>query len=183
MRLSVLIPHHYGVVGADNFLRHCVKSLKGYDEIVVYANDGIGYAPAVNFGLELVTGDQIIVCNNDTIHRWGNLRDLVVNNCITTPKINPQPKDNEPRAIFCISRILYEQIIEKYGYFYDERFETGYWEDDDLIKRIQEMGIGTRNIESVVFDHIGGGGNTMKQMGEQHFYDLNKQKFEEKWGG
>ena len=183
MKLSVVIPHHSGVLGADRLLHDCVNPLHGHDELIVYTNDGIGYGPAVNFGLELVTGGHIIVCNNDVTLKEGNLRDLIVNNKITVPQIKPPPKDTEPRAVFCMPRHIYEEIVERYGFFYDERFRIGYWEDDDLIKRLEEMGIETQYIEHVVFDHFGGGGNTMKQMGEAHFYNENKGRFDEKWGG
>lgn len=163
------------------FLRACVNSLHGYDEIIIYANDGIGYGAAVNGGLDLVSGDHIIVINNDTILIEGSLKDLIVNDAITVPRIYPEPKDNEPRAIFCMPRYMYEEIMERYGFFYDERFEVGYWEDDDLIARLNEMGIERRYVDSVVFGHHNGGGTTMKQMGEQKYYDENKARYDEKW--
>ncbi len=181
MKLSVVIPHHIGVLDADKWLKLCVKSYFGYDELIVYANDGMGYGAAVNSALELTSGDHIIVSNNDMRLLNGALKDLIVNNAITVPTIVPEPKDYEPRAFFCMPRYIYEEIIESYGYFYDERFKVGYWEDDDLIYRLREPGVRTEHVESVRLAHLGGGGNTMKQMGEQKFWDENKQRFDEKW--
>lgn len=182
MKLSVVIPHHSGISGADRLLHDCINSLHGHDELIVYTNEGIGYGPAVNLGLELTTGDHIIVCNNDVLLKNGNLRELIVHNKITVPRFDPALKDEEPRAVFCIPKYLYLEIRERYGFFYDERFRIGYWEDDDLIKRIEEMGIETQFIENVVFHHVNGGGNTMKKMGEAEFYNENKGRFDEKWG-
>ena len=183
IKLSVVIPHHIGILDADKWLKRCVKSLHGHDEIIIYANDGVGYGAAVNSALELTTGDHIVVTNNDITLLEGSLKNLIVNNAVTVPIIIPEPKDYEPRAFFCMSRNIYQDVLDRYGYFYDERFEVGYWEDDDLIYRLREMGVDRRHITDVRIAHLGGGGNTMKQMGEQHFYDENKGRFDEKWGG
>ncbi len=181
MKLSAVIPHHIGILGADKWLKRCVKSLHGHDELIIYANDGMGYGSAVNSALELTSGDHIVVTNNDITLDEGSLKDLIVNNAVTVPIISPVPKDYEPRAFFCMPRYIYEDVIERYGYFYDERFKVGYWEDDDLIYRLKEMGVERRHIEDVKISHLMGGGNTMKQMGEAKFYEENKQRFDEKW--
>lgn len=181
MKISVLIPHHYGLQGVDGPLKRCVNSMVGHDEIIVFANDGMGYGAAVNRGLELTSGDHIVLANNDTWIKYGTLRSMAVNNVITTPIIEPSPRDLNPRCFFCVPRFIYEGIIKKYGYFYDENFSVGYWEDDDLIMRLRELGIETRLIKSVTVGHQDGGGLSMKQMGEQKFYDQNKKIFQEKW--
>ena len=180
MKLSVVIPHHYGLNNVEEPLKRCISHLKGHHELIVIANDGIGYGAAVNMGMSYATGDHIFVCNNDTWLVEGTLRDLCLN-VITVPKISPEPKDRMPRAAFCIPKWVYDRFLEVYGYFFDERFEIGYWEDDDLIYRIREQGLEARYIEHVHLFHQDGGGLSMKQMGEQHFYDENKKIFEEKW--
>jgi hypothetical protein len=181
MKLSVVIPHHFGLRGTEDNLRRCIESLYGYDELVVLANDGIGFGPAVNKGLALSTGDHIIIANDDTWLVSGTLRDLIVNDAVTVPLIKPEPKDHLPRAFFCVPRWAYEKLLSKDGFFYDPQFDVGYWEDDDLIKRLELLGIKIKKIETLEVEHLHGGGFSMKQMGEQKFYDLNKERFEKKW--
>lgn len=181
MKLSVVIPHHYGLKGTEENLRRCIDSLYGYDELVVVANDGLGFGPSVNRGMRLATGDHIIVANDDTWLVTGTLRDLVLNDSLTVPDINPEPKDFLPRAFYCIPRWAYEALIEKDGFFYDPRFEVGYWEDDDLIKRLELLEVKIKKINSVTVNHLHGGGFSMKQMGERKFYDQNKEEFLLKW--
>ncbi len=182
MKISVVIPHYFGLLDVDFMLKKCVKSLVGHDEVIVLANDGMGYGAAVNLGMRLATGDHIVVANNDSWLRSGTLRDLAVNNAVTTPMIIPEPKDTLPRAFFCVPRLVYETIYEKYGDFFDERFEGGYWEDDDLHERLMESDIPMTNIQTVVVNHLNGGGLTMKQIGEQEHHEKNREIFFEKWG-
>lgn len=155
--------------------------MKGQDQTIILANDGIGYGAASNLGMRLATGDFIILSNNDCWLQKGSLADLTDENFITVPKIDPPAKDNLPRAIFCVPREIYERIYDAYGDFFDERFEGGYWEDDDLHRRLEEMNIESHLVESVEVGHLNGGGTTMKQIGEQEHYDSNKQRYDEKW--
>jgi len=182
MKLSVVVPHMYGLKDVDFMLKKCVKSLVGHDELIIVANDGLGYGASVNLGMRLATGDHIIVANNDTWLTNGTLRDLALNNVITTPKVVPEPRDSLPRSFFCVPRIIYEDIYEKYGDFFDERFEGGYWEDDDLHDRLWESEIAMGTIETVVVHHLNGGGLTMKQIGEQEYFDKNRDVYFEKKG-
>lgn len=56
-KISVIIPHYYGLPDVDEALNNCIKSLIDYDELIILANDGMGYGAAVNAGLKLATGD------------------------------------------------------------------------------------------------------------------------------
>lgn len=179
--ISVVIPHMLYVTGIDHILKKCVKSLKGADEIIVVANEGIGFGASVNLGLELVNYDFIIISNNDIFLESGDIQDLCDPRAVTVPRINPQPKDNNPRPFYCMPYSLYKYFYNKYGYWYDERFEMGYWEDDDLIKRLEESEIPINYIETVSAYHLNGGGTTMKTVGEQKYYDENKERFMLKW--
>jgi GT2 family glycosyltransferase len=179
--ISVIIPHFYGLEQVDRALRECVESMRGHDEIIILANDGIGYGAACNLGMRMARGDFIILSNNDCILKYGTLRDLQDKNYITVPDITPEPKDALPRAFFCIPRNIYERIYDASGDFFDERFEGGYWEDDDLHKRMKELGISSRIVDSVGVHHLNGGGMTMKQIGEQSHFDDNQRRYDEKW--
>jgi GT2 family glycosyltransferase len=181
--ISVVIPHMNGIEYAEESLSQCLKSLDyRVDEIIVERNDGIGFAAAVNLGMEKTIGDYIIIANNDTKLVKGNLYRLCRgDNIISVPRIHPEPRDNYPRSFYCIPRQAYNKIIDAYGFYLDETFKMGYFEDDDLILRIKEQKISIIFEPSVVVDHLNGGGLTMKQVGEQKYFDINKQKFEEKW--
>lgn len=181
MRISLVIPHMYGLEGVDPILKNCIASMRGHDEIIVLANDGMGYGAACNLGMRLSTGDFIVLSNNDCLLKKASLRDLADNNFITVPKINPKPKDDLPRPIFCVPRWIYEKIYEASGDFFDERFQGGYWEDDDLHRRMEELDIHSKVIESVEVEHLNGGGLTMKQIGEKENYLSNRERYDQKW--
>lgn len=176
--ISVVIPHCVGVSGADEALRECVRSLRGEGEIIVMANERKGYAWAVNRGLELASGDRLVVANNDcsvvhgSIRSWEWLDEMQV----VTPAIEPEPRDRMPRAFFCMTRHVYELV----GGF-DERFEGGYFEDDDMIRRMRSEGVQFVYDADVVVHHLNGGGLTMKAIGEQQHFDANRRRYEEKW--
>ena len=177
--ISLVIPHMPSVA-TDIILDKCIESFKGqYDELVLISNDGMGYGPAVNLGLKYSTGDFIVVTNNDVELVKGTLRNLPYTEGFSVPLINPQPKDYLPRAIFCMPRWVYEQVLERDGFFYDPSFETGYFEDDDLHMRTKDIPrfVGM----DVIVSHLNGGGMTMKQMGEQRWFDINQKVFNDKW--
>ncbi len=171
----------YGIEHVDNMLKLCIKSFRGHDEIIILANDGLGYGASCNLAMSMASGDFIVVANNDCRLKNGTLKDLCDTDHITVPKIYPPAKDDLPRPFFCVPRGIYEHIYESCGDFYDERFTGGYWEDDDLHRRMEALGIISRVVESVEVDHLHGGGNTMKQIGEQEHYDLNKARYDQKW--
>jgi GT2 family glycosyltransferase len=181
--ISVVVPHLNGVPFAEEALSLCLKSLDyRVDEIIVERNDGIGYAAAVNLGLARTTSDYIIIANNDTKLLKGNLFRLCKGSeFVTVPRIQPEPRDNNPRSFYCVPDPVYQKIIKHYGYFLDERFGAGYFEDDDLILRLKELNIPVVYEPSVVVEHLNGGGLSMKHVGEQKWFDINKKVFEDKW--
>lgn len=176
-QISVIIPHYTGIQGTDKALEECVRSLRGHDELLIIVNEGIGYAKAVNQGLRLAKGDYFVVANNDTKLIEGDLRAMTDPFAVTTPYIIPRPRDDYPRAFWCMPRWVYDEVGPM-----DEDFEMGYFEDDDYILRIREKGIPMRSTPFVCVHHKDGGGLTMKQVGEQKYFDINKRRFEEKWG-
>lgn len=183
MKISVVIPHYEGLEGVEGALNLCVNSLVNQaDEIIIERNSGIGYAAAVNRGIAKTTGTDIIIANNDTRLIDGKLIDLCGTvNSVTTPNVIPIPRDKLPRSFFRIPREIYLSLIRDDGFFLDERFEKGYFEDDDLIKRLQNKNVTFIFQPNVIVQHLNGGGLTMKQVGEQKYFDINKKKFEEKW--
>lgn len=183
--ISVVIPHYPAIGGAEKALEGCLKSFEGYDptllEVIVIENDGLGFSVAVNNGLALARGHYFIVSNNDVEIICGSILDLTSDKLITIPAIMPEPRDEMPRCFYCVSREIYEKVLDEFGYWYDERFQMGYFEDDDLIRRLRQMKIEFKTIEAFLIHHISGGGLTMKQVGEQKYFDINQKKFIEKW--
>jgi len=178
-KISLIIPHMPSVY-TDSILDKCIESFKGhYDELILISNEGMGYGPAVNLGLKYATGDYMVVSNNDITLIKGSIRMLAMPYVFGVPKIEPPAKDDMPRPIFGMPRSVYEKILERDGFFYDPRFETGYFEDDDLHKRTTDIKV--HKVPSIVVNHLNGGGTTMKQMGEQRWFDINEKVFNEKW--
>ncbi len=179
MKISLIIPH-FPSLSTDLILDKCLNSFKGqYHELILISNDGMGYGPAVNLGLKYATGDYLVVSNNDIFLLDGDLETLTYWDDFVVPTITPEPRDYKPRSIFCMSKKIYQRILIRDGFFYDPRFETGYFEDDDLHKRTEDMKY--VKADPVVVEHLRGGGMTMKQMGEQRWFDINKKVFNDKW--
>ena len=64
---------------------------------------------------------------------------------------------------------------------YDERFEHGYFEDADLWKRIEQLGLRLIRSSHVLAVHHEG--TTNKYLGVlEKYMEINKKKFIEKWG-
>lgn len=174
-KISVVIPHWPKTPEHESALKRCVDSLVGVDEIIVEVNDGIGFAKACNLGLKKTTGDYILVVNNDTVVTRGNLENLCVPDTVVVPRMATGQVDNMPRAFYCMPRSVYEKVGG-----YDERFEGGYFEDDDLIRRWMKAGVPILVKHIVEVNHIGG--LTMNTLDKNELYNQNKQKYEEKWG-
>ena len=175
--ISVIIPHYVDLPGANETLHHCVQSLRGYDELIVVVNEGYGYARSVNQGLRIATGEFLCVVNNDCTLLEGDLRALTDPFAVVTPYIVPRPRDDAPRAFWCMPRWVYDEVGGL-----DERFQMGYFEDDDFIRRLRQEGIPLKSSPIVSVMHKNGGGMTMKQVGEQKYFDINQKLFNEKWG-
>ena len=120
-RISVIIPHVPDLNGTNEALLRCINSLKGYDELIVVSNAGTGYGKNVNAGLKKATGDYFVISNNDITMLSGSLRDFSITQfSISVPKIIPAPRDHLPRSFFGVPKKIYDRMLSKYGYFFDE---------------------------------------------------------------
>lgn len=178
MTVSVIIPHMPGLDGVDSQLNKTLDSLHGYDELILVVNDGHGFGPSVNVGLRYARGNFLVVMNNDIEFIEGDVRDLSDNRGVCVPVIYPEPRDNNPRSIYSMPRWVFDKLGG-----YDERFKMGYFEDDDFIVRLQEAEIPILLSDRVVVSHLNGGGLTMKQVGEQEWFETNRREFERKYNG
>lgn len=169
MVISAIIPHAPLTAELDQALKTCVASL-GADEVIVVVNDLTGFAKAVNQGLRLATGDYLCIVNNDTILK-GDLKDLIDPAGATIPLVNGK---HHFGPFICLPRRVYEQVGEL-----DERFETAYFEDNDLLRRIVLAGIPIIKKEVEVFHHEGMTTNLLPNRNE--ISDRNAERFETKW--
>lgn len=172
MGISIIIPHWSFSNEIDEMLRKCVKSLSGYDELIIINNNGTGFARAVNQGLKLAKGDYLMVVNNDIQWVYGDLKDLCIPDTVTSPLVNDVPQ-NFWGCFFCIPRNIYEEIGGL-----DEQFEIGYYEDDDYIKRLEQAGIEMRSVYCNIRTL---GGNTMEKFDVPKLMEANSKKFNAKW--
>jgi GT2 family glycosyltransferase len=157
--LSIVIPHWPLDEEANDALRRSVASFPPECERVVVVNDGTGYGRNVNVGLRLATGDYIAVVNNDCRLADGDIYDRCVPETVTSPLIIGERQglgeSIEPEGFHGCFWVVPRPVLERVGLL-DERFEWGYWEDDDYIARLHEAGIPTRQVPSVRVKHIGG---------------------------
>lgn len=173
--ISLIIPHAI-LPGKAEILKAYMQTVRGVDETIIVANDKMGYGWACNRGAEIASGDYFIISNDDIRLVKGSFRSLPNPEAVVVPLIDPEPRDYEPRCFFCIPRWAWEKISG-----FDERFEIGYFEDDDMIKRLEIEGIPTEINYQVEIHHLNGGGTTLKQYGEIELMEANRAKFEEKW--
>lgn len=172
--ISCVIPHWPLSKDHDIMLERCIKSLKGSDETLVIVNNGIGFGKAMNMGVTLSSGDFVCLINNDTVMGDWNLEELTDPEMVTFPIINGIIQSFSG-AFICIPR----WVIDERGTIYDERYETGFWEDVDFwwwMKK-EQIPFKQKNL-NVAHPHPG---FTMQHCDPQKIDNLNRQKFLDKW--
>jgi glycosyltransferase involved in cell wall biosynthesis len=180
-RLSIVIPHWPIDEEVNLALRRCVASLPHECEKIVVVNDGTGFARNVNIGLALATGEFIGVIGNDSVVIDGDLRDLCVAETVTSPMVLGKP-GIERGGFHGACWVAPRAVLDRVGPL-DERFEGAFFEDDDLLARLRQAGVPTKEVPSVRIEsrRIG---LTMSKIPElaDRWYAANERRFEEKWG-
>jgi len=81
------------------------------------------------------------------------------------------------------------RLFAKVGYF-DEQFWPAYYEDDDFHRRMRLVGgIKEVNVESVTYEHVNRGSQTLasfnreERMAHNKSFEANKDRYIAKWGG
>jgi GT2 family glycosyltransferase len=83
-------------------------------------------------------------------------------------------------AFFCVA--IKKEVIDKVGLL-DEQFEIGFFEDDDYCKRASENKYRIAIVEdSFVHHHLNATFNKMDDKRRQQIFNINKERFEAKWG-
>jgi len=169
VKISVVIPHWDWNDKMGDYLDRCTRSLVA-DEVIIVVNDGIGMGKAINIGLRASHGDYIVVSNNDLELVQGSLEDMCNPDGVTWA--NGAYKG----SFYCMPRWVYEKCGG-----YDEQFEIGYFEDDDLIHRWELADIPMIKVERVVTKHEAG--TTLdKQPNRNDFFEANRRRYMAKWG-
>jgi O-antigen biosynthesis protein len=180
--LSVVIPHWPIDEEVDAALRRCVTSLPTDCEKIIVVNEGTGFASNVNRGLKLASGDFVGVVGNDTVVTEGDVYDLCVPGTVTSPVVK-EKASIDPGGFHGAFWVMPKQVLDEVGLL-DERFEGGFYEDDDFLQRLKVAGIPARQIKSV---HVWSRpkGLTMSKLGRgevERLVEENERRFAEKWG-
>jgi GT2 family glycosyltransferase len=183
--LSVVIPHWPLDDDVDASLRRCLASLPSDCEKLVVVNEGTGFGRNVNLGLRLARGDYVAVVGNDTWVVGGDVCDLCVPDVVASPLvIGDMPgiaPPLEPDGMHGAFWVAPRAVLDRVGLL-DERFEFGFYDDDDLLARLREAGVSTRRVRSVRVRHVGG--LTMRKLAgrEREWLRRNEEVFRAKWG-
>jgi GT2 family glycosyltransferase len=181
-QLSFVIPHWPLDEEVDASLRRCIASLPTESEKIVVVNEGTGFARNVNIGLRLASGDFLAVVGNDTYVEAGDVHDLCVDGTVTSPLVAEKPSI-DPDGFHGAFWVIPRPVVDEVGLL-DERFEGGFYEDDDYLQRLRAAGVPVRQVCSVrAWSRPDG--LTMSKLPPERvaaWVDENERRFEEKWG-
>lgn len=181
-KISLLIPY-YQATGKNEVLNACLTSFSDkVDQLLVNMDNSKSQYAKLNEMVDSSDGDYLIIANDDTTYISGDLKDLCVPDTVTHPLINDQSRGTHCH-IFCVPRkILDEARKLNNGKAFDDRYEHGYFDDDDFIKTVEKLGYTHRVIETVNIGHPPHGGTTLDKMPDRNrFFESNKLKFMQKW--
>jgi GT2 family glycosyltransferase len=182
--LSVVIPHWPLDAETDAALARCVASFPPECERIVVVNDGTGYARNVNTGLRLTRSDYVAVANNDTELIAGDVYDLCVPRTVTSPLVIGERQgfgeSIEPGGFHGCFWVAPRPLLDEIGLL-DETLGRAYFEDDDLLRRLHDAGIETRQMPGVHIRHVGGL-TTVKFPEHRDWLEASARSFEAKWG-
>ena len=144
-------------------------------------NEGTGFARNVNIGLRLASGDFVGVTGNDTVVVEGNVYDLWKHGAVASPVVDGK-LGIEPGGFHGAFWVAPREVIEQVGPL-DERFEGAFFEDDDYLARLREVGVPTIEVPSVRVESRRIGLTMSKVQGHADaWYAQNERRFTEKWG-
>jgi hypothetical protein len=181
-RLSIVIPHWPLDEEVDAALRKCLASLPIDCEKIIVVNQGTGFAPNVNRGLTLASGEFIGVVGNDTVVTEGDVYDLCEPGTVTRPLVE-EKASIDPGGFHGAFWVMPKEVLDSVG-FLDERFEGGFYEDDDFLQRLKVADIPVRQITTVrAWSRPRGLTMSKLEPAEvERLVEENERRFAEKWG-
>ena len=83
-------------------------------------------------------------------------------------------------ALYCAA--IRRSLLDRIGLL-DERFGVGMFEDDDLSRRVREVGLGVMCAEDAFVHHWGRASfGRLDEAAYQRLFEENRRRYEEKWG-
>lgn len=144
--ISVLVSSLIDSPSKWELLRKCTDSLKGYDELIVLSSSGsLGYCGSWNKLAEMAKGDFLIFMSDDQEVLSGELKDLCIENTVTSPSGSNMGEGEFWGGFFCMPRNIYEEIG-----LYDMIYNDGiHYMDEDLKERILKAGFNLKRVKNV----------------------------------
>ena len=168
--VSVIIPIYINSEEITDLLSDCVKSLVGYDELILqFDKTGEGFSKTVNKGVARSKGDYIALVNDDTRMLNGSLKDYCKPNTIVRPKlIGGYGKF----AFVVMPRVVWNLVGGL-----DEDFKIGFYEDKLFLDKARNKGVNIEYIENEVWHK---GSATIGKMNPKELMKINKKIYESK---
>jgi GT2 family glycosyltransferase len=211
MKTSIVITYYYTGEESIDMTINCLDSLKyGMPDEVILVNDGSkaderlwgypgiryyqrpkngGYSACVNTGLELSTGDIIVMSNNDIVFTPGWLPSIIkpLQSGYDISSIRTSDGDgwateekttegDKFGSLWAMKRRVYETIGG-----YDEALGKSTFEDTDYRRRAIEAGFKIAKNHAAVVEHLGRA--TMdKVYPNREDFEAGKANYLKKWG-
>jgi hypothetical protein len=180
--ILIFINGHYDTTKQISYLRNVTSFLQNYPSIRYVTNiEHQSLASAWNWLVLMARCSQVLLLNDDVSFQWSFRYYL--------EKLQPIPE------IFTLNRtwshvVVSKDIIRKVGWF-DERFRGTGYEDTDFVIRLALKGIpiddrkihGLENIHDCLAPLEDVGWANFSRPTSENRSELNKNFFEEKWGG
>lgn len=177
-KLSVGVPYYESDPDKREVLNKCLSSFTGhYDELIVLAGKQPTLARAINILLETMTGDFLIICNDDVELTKGSLRDLMVPNKVVSPLVNGAKTKLFHAHLWCMPRNVYEAVGPMY-----EGYDGFYFDDSDYWMKIEGAGFEIVRNENVDIAHREPGRTLGTYAGNDERMRKNREIFISRWG-
>ncbi|MGZ3650138.1 MAG: glycosyltransferase [Bdellovibrionota bacterium] len=179
---------------------------------VIANEENLGFAGGNNVGIEAARGENIVLLNNDTIvppnwlARFGQAVDAIPDLGLLGPATNTESGQRIPGVAYAsipelfalnetLKRGAWERVkkisglclviprpaLEKIGLL-DADFGIGYFEDDDLCLRAEDLGLTVAFAKDVFVHHFGSVTFSPQEKSRRKFLEAGMARFAFKWG-
>lgn len=121
-----------------------VQELYDLADVYILGKENIGFTKNVNRGWKNATGDFVMIVNSDTELMSGNLKDLCIPGCVTSPEIKNQYIPFLAGPFFCVPK----EVTKERGYLIEEM--RTYASDSEYDNRVRDI---FKSVESVKIYH------------------------------